>query len=335
MINSLIKYFKSKSYLPDCFYFNSDPFKTRIKKEKLRFENDLFSTDIEVGFNEFLKDKEKTVQKSTYAKESHIILKFKQFLVKNGLEIIKDISPDIIKSYLLSINYLSQKTIYNHIGMINSLIKYFKSKSYLPDYFYFNSDPFKKKIKKEKVKIITKQEARIIIDDFKKINDIEKKAYLLIPFFTGMRFSEVKGLNRKNIDLTSRIITVSEKWTEETDHPESILKSSTAYRKIPIMQEFLPILSEYLETTDKRYIFENLSYNKIKKYYIGILANHNIKFHYHMGRHFFASLLIDSKLFSLKEIQTILGHSSINMTMDIYGHLIQDWNIKTFDKIEF
>ena len=53
------------------------------KKEKLRYENNLFSTDIETGFNEFLDYKKKNVQNSTFAKESHIILKFKYFLIKN------------------------------------------------------------------------------------------------------------------------------------------------------------------------------------------------------------------------------------------------------------
>ena len=42
----------------------------------------------------------------------------------------------------------------------------------------------------------------------------------------------------------------------------------------------------------------------------------------HSLRHFFASWLIGLRHYSPKEIQTMLGHSTIAMTFDVYGHLI-------------
>ena len=44
------------------------------------------------------------------------------------------------------------------------------------------------------------------------------------------------------------------------------------------------------------------------------------KFGLHALRHFYASWLIDQG-FPPKRVQTILGHASITMTFDCYGHL--------------
>jgi len=41
----------------------------------------------------------------------------------------------------------------------------------------------------------------------------------------------------------------------------------------------------------------------------------------HATRHTYASLAIAARL-SLKRIQVSLGHSSVKMTMDVYGHLM-------------
>ena len=41
---------------------------------------------------------------------------------------------------------------------------------------------------------------------------------------------------------------------------------------------------------------------------------------FHALRHFFASWAIEQR-FSPKRVQSLLGHSSIQMTFDVYGHL--------------
>ena len=39
-------------------------------------------------------------------------------------------------------------------------------------------------------------------------------------------------------------------------------------------------------------------------------------------RHFFASMLIEKNT-NLKYVQTVMGHESIKMTFDVYGHIIR------------
>ena len=47
------------------------------------------------------------------------------------------------------------------------------------------------------------------------------------------------------------------------------------------------------------------------------------KFGLHAFRHFYASWIIEQG-FSPKKCQTLLGHSSVQMTFDTYGHLFPD-----------
>jgi integrase len=40
-------------------------------------------------------------------------------------------------------------------------------------------------------------------------------------------------------------------------------------------------------------------------------------------RHFFASMLIERRV-NLKKIQTLMGHTNIETTLNVYGHLLED-----------
>jgi integrase len=44
------------------------------------------------------------------------------------------------------------------------------------------------------------------------------------------------------------------------------------------------------------------------------------KYRFHSMRHFYASWIIEQD-FSAKRLQDLMGHSSIKMTFDTYGHL--------------
>ncbi len=59
------------------------------------------------------------------------------------------------------------------------------------------------------------------------------------------------------------------------------------------------------------------------------------KFGIHALRHAAASLFIEQG-WNPKKIQTLLGHASINMTMDVYGHLFEnaEEDVSMFEKLE-
>jgi integrase len=60
-----------------------------------------------------------------------------------------------------------------------------------------------------------------------------------------------------------------------------------------------------------------------------VLKNDKAKYALHAFRHFFASWCINpadrgGRELPAKVVQTLLGHSSIMMTLDVYGHLFRD-----------
>ena len=58
------------------------------------------------------------------------------------------------------------------------------------------------------------------------------------------------------------------------------------------------------------------------------------KYTMHSLRHFQASVLI-AKGSSAKEIMTVMGHSSVTMTFDRYGHLFPEGRDERKRRVEF
>jgi integrase len=80
-------------------------------------------------------------------------------------------------------------------------------------------------------------------------------------------------------------------------------------------------------------------YNRVFKPMLvenGIVDAHgNAKFGIHSLRHAATSLFIEQG-WNPKKIQTLLGHASITMTMDVYGHLFDsaEGDVAMFEKLE-
>lgn len=183
---------------------------------------------------------------------------------------------------------------------------------------------------KEKAQIPNKQEIRMMLKAVKP----RWRPLLVTAIFTGMRSSELRALIWDNVDFSARVIRVTQRadrWNEMGSP-----KSAAGRRDIPMTPMVLNELREWklaCPLGDKNLVFptgkgnvENHG-NIINRclfpvqYECGILgADGKPKYGLHALRHFCASFLID-QTFSPKKIQSIMGHSSITMTYDLYGHL--------------
>ena len=196
----------------------------------------------------------------------------------------------------------------------------------------------------EKV-IPTKEEIRLIID---KAPD-SHRAMFVTAIFTGMRISELRGLTWDCVDFERRVIKVAKRADEfgEMGPP----KSRAGVREIPMA----PTVSETLRAwrsdapgsaadlvfpngAGKVQNYSNI-YNRVFKPML--VANDIVddrgsaKFGIHALRHAAASLFIEQG-WNPKKIQTLLGHASITMTMDTYGHLFEtpEEDVSLFEKLE-
>lgn len=155
--------------------------------------------------------------------------------------------------------------------------------------------------------------------------------------FTGMRASELRGLPWTCVDLLGLVIRVQQR----ADQWKTIgkPKSRAGTREIDIPKELGIILREWkmaCPPSRQHLVFPNGKGNveSIQNIYTrcwyplqeraGITTPSGApKYTMHSLRHFRASVLI-AKGASAKEIMVLMGHSSITMTFDRYGHLFPE-----------
>jgi integrase len=175
------------------------------------------------------------------------------------------------------------------------------------------------------------------------------RALIVAAVFTGMRASELRGLRWEDVDLDANVIHIHQRadyWGTI-----GIPKSEAGERDIPMTPMVINALREWKLACPRRegmlgLVFPN-GQGKVESHAnfcnrcwypmqieIGLSEDTGeiddkgqpilrAKYGFHTLRHFFASWLID-RGFSLKKVQGLLGHATMAMTADTYGHLLPD-----------
>lgn len=160
---------------------------------------------------------------------------------------------------------------------------------------------------------------------------------IMTALLTGMRMSELRGLTWNAIDFERSIITVRKRADRYCEMGNT--KSKAGRREIPMGPGLAKVLKAWKPVCPKGHldlVFPNgvgnvethsNIYNRIFKPLMltcGIVDGEGIpRFSLHAMRHAAASLFIEQG-WPPKRIQVMLGHSSITMTYDVYGHLFHD-----------
>ncbi|TWJ09800.1 tyrosine-type recombinase/integrase [Altererythrobacter ishigakiensis] len=160
---------------------------------------------------------------------------------------------------------------------------------------------------------------------------------IMTALLTGMRMSELRGLAWSAVNFERSVISVTQR--ADCYCKMGNTKSKSGRREIPVGAELAKVLKAWKVTCPKGkldLVFPNgvgkvethsNIYNRIFKPLMlkcGIIDGEGApRFSLHAMRHAAASLFIEQG-WPPKKIQTILGHSSITMTYDVYGHLFHD-----------
>lgn len=169
------------------------------------------------------------------------------------------------------------------------------------------------------------------------------KLGVLMALTTGMRIGELCGLRFGDIDWEKKTIKVCrtveriyEVNPDGTPGGKTVLivsepKTKNSRREIPLMREVIPLLkayskvstSDYYVCTLSEHVTEPRTYRNSYRHFIlkEVGLKRCIKFH---GlRHTFASTLIENMV-DVKTVSSILGHSDISTTLNVYVHPSED-----------
>ena len=145
--------------------------------------------------------------------------------------------------------------------------------------------------------------------------------------YTGLRRGELQALRWQTVDLAAGILRVEHSWDRVAGLVEP--KSRTGRRKVPIPAALAPELVSHLarQSAGAEFVFEgpggdpfdtSNAIRSAKRAWAGAGLK---PLGFHECRHTYASLMIAAGV-NAKALSTYLGHSSIMVTLDRYGHLM-------------
>ena len=169
---------------------------------------------------------------------------------------------------------------------------------------------------------------------------------ILICLFTGLRLGEICALHWEDISFAEQTIYVHQTMQRIQDKSNSekktkiVLttpKSACSVRTIPIPEPLAAILIDYktvpngylLTNSESSFIEPRTMQNKFKT----VLKSCEIESaNFHSLRHTFATRCVELG-FDVKSLSEILGHATVNITMNRYVHPTLDMKKENMEKL--
>lgn len=243
------------------------------------------------------------------------------------LEQIAGVDRNFIRNYLAFLlkNGKSKRTIARKLSSLKSFFNYLV-KSGLLSVSPADMIPFPK-LEKSIPKFLTIDDLFHLLDSIQARTWQEKRNLAMFETFysTGMRVSEIEGLNMDDIDFKDQMIKVLGKGSKE--------------RMVPVGKRALDAIREYRMSLQKHAepVFVNKNHTRLGSRSIRRILDKIVQscgllipVSPHTLRHSFATHMLDSGA-DLRGIQEILGHSSLSTTQ-VYTHVSMDRLMQVYDK---
>ena len=278
-------------------------------------------------FEEWFSSAKHRIKESTAA--NYIMKADKHILPIFGKKPISDITQDDVYAFITDKQKFgfSERYIADIVVLMKSIFKYAAT-----SYHIFNPlDGLRlPKKKSSEIQLLDKEEQNRL-QTYISNNWNYGTLGTALSISTGIRIGELCALQWKDIDLEKRILTVRKTMQRiqvPTDTTKTKLiitdpKSESSRRKIPIPDCMMSFLLKFkgesddyvLTGTDKPIEPRTMQYR-----FRTILKNANLPtVHFHALRHIFASTCIRLG-FDVKSLSELLGHSSVEITLNRYVH---------------
>ena len=285
---------------------------------------------------EWILEKKEYVKESTYASYSNNV--YNHIIPILGNYYLDELNHKIIQDYILELfktgrskgkGGLSKKTIKDITVIIKGTLRKAINENKMRHFeLSFN---YPKNQDNSKIYILTKREQTKLTNYI--INNINNRNIgMLISLYSGLRIGEVCALKWEDIDFKKNILSVNKTiqriYIKESGNNESKVvitspKTKTANREIPINKSFLEILKK-VKTNNSDYVISGsskyLEPRAYRKYFLKTIKAARIKkFKFHSFRHTFATNCISLGI-DYKTVSELLGHATVNITLNLYVH---------------
>jgi integrase len=175
-------------------------------------------------------------------------------------------------------------------------------------------------VRGRRTRIATPQEAQLLID----AAPAGDRVLWTTAFYAGLRRGELQALRWVDVDLAGGVLRIERSW----DVKEGVIdpKSIAGRRKVPIAAVLRDYLVGHRMAASDGLVFGRADGTPFATSTISKRANDAWRdaglrpITLHECRHTFASLMIAAGV-NPKALQTFMGHASITVTLDRYGHL--------------
>ncbi|WMJ22194.1 site-specific integrase [Paludicola sp. MB14-C6] len=213
----------------------------------------------------------------------------------------------------------------------------------------------------KEMRVLSRSEQKTLLQHI----DSERLGFaILLDLSTGMRIGELCGLKWNDIDFDRKVLFIrrtlqrvktSIAELENSNAPKTMIlegnvKTDNSYREVPIQEKIFIKLLEYQKRQqqektlassaydDNDYIFATqlggvIEPSTMRDMYNRLLKQAGISHaNFHALRHTFATRAIESGV-PIKAVSDILGHATVQLTMDLYCHSSIDLKREAVDKM--
>lgn len=241
---------------------------------------------------------------------------------------------------------LSERTVKSLVMLIKLTLKSAAKAGYISPPDIQILFPPKKQI--QQFQTLSKEEQAILTQHIY-LNLTPKNLGILLCLHTGLRIGELCALQWKHIDLENRTILVShtlqrifireENGRSSTKIIITTPKTKNSVRLIPISTLIYPVMKRMQSVNPETYVLTGkLSYTEprtYRDYYNRLLKKLDISpVNFHGLRHTFATRLIENGA-DYKTVSELLGHASVNITLNLYVHSYMEQKRKAVELMNF
>ncbi len=245
---------------------------------------------------------------------------FREYLQENyEVSDLKDVRPEMIRSWIVTMmdQKFNPKSINRKISTLKAFYKYLLRENLIKKNPVENVHTLKQGqhlptyVEKEKINQWLDEEAKT--EDFPFVRD---RLVVLILYSTGIRLSELLGLNQASFNFSENTLKVKGKRNKERIIPFSIEMKDEVLMYLELKQKAFTDPDKALIVTNKgAAAYPKFIYRLVNKALSGLSSSAKSP---HVLRHTFATHMLNNGA-GLNSIKELLGHASLSATQ-IYTH---------------